>query len=135
MTVVRIVTGLVVAVIGAIAMVFGLLGFNNLFFENQLLSLKDVPLYGRQVVLPLLAGLLLLIDGFVILGLRRIFSLGPHILANAVWIYAAYSLHQSLQVPVLRLADYQQTFIAFLAALVIFVLGAVINHIPSRPQA
>lgn len=127
----RTIVGVVVAVIGIVAFLIAGVNFNTLFFQNRFTRVEDVPAYAKIVVLPFMIGVLLLFDGSFILGLKRIFSLSAHFIGNVVWLWGSYSLYTNLLVPVRELELYRSIFFAFLLAIVVFVVGIIVNDIPS----
>lgn len=120
-----------VAIVGIIAFLIAGVNFNTLFFQNQLTRVEDVPAYARIVVLPFLVAVLLLFDASFILGLKRVFSLSAHIVGNVIWIWASYSLYANLLMPVRDLEMYRPIFLGFLVAIVMFVVGIIVNDVRS----
>ena len=108
------------------------LNFNNLFFVHKLLTTPDIPGYGRSVVVPAFLGLLILLDGSFVLGLKRVFSLSAHVLGNFVWVLALFQLDQNLMVPITDVSAYQQVFILVFVGVVFFMGGIIVNDIPQR---
>jgi hypothetical protein len=122
------------SIVGLLLLLYSAFEFNNLFFTAKMDAVSDIPSYNQLVVTPLLLGFLSLIDGAVILGLKRSFSLSLHLLGNLVWLYALYMLYDNLAIPVTDIAAYHQIFLLSFAGLVLFVIGVVINDIPKRRQ-
>jgi hypothetical protein len=87
------------------------------------------------VVTPFLLGILSLLDGSVILGLKRSFSLSLHLLGNLVWLYALYMLYNNLAIPITDITAYHQVFLLTFLGLVFFVVGVIMNDIPRRKVA
>jgi hypothetical protein len=108
------------------------LNFNNLFFIRRMLSLVDIPVYDRTVAVPSFLGLLILLDGSFVLGLKRIFSLSIHLLGNFVWLLALYQLDQNLMIPITELSAYQQIFLLVFIGVIFFIVGIIVNDIPKR---
>jgi hypothetical protein len=132
---VRTAAGVVIAVLGIVAFLLAGVNFNTLFFENRFARVEDVPAYARIVVLPFLISVLLLFDASFILGLKRYFSLAAHLVGNVVWLWASYTLYTNLLVPVSELQAYRLAFFGFLLAIVIFVIGIVVNDVsPGKRQ-
>jgi hypothetical protein len=107
---------------------------NDLLFVSKSTSVSYIPIYSQLVIIPLLVGILAVLDGSVILGLKRSFSFGFHLLGNFVWLYALYLLYDNLAVPVTDISAYHQIFLLSFIGLVFFVLGAVTNDIPNRKK-
>jgi hypothetical protein len=127
----RTLTGVAVAVVGIIAFLIAGVNFNTLFFQNYFTRVEDVPAYAQIAVLPFLVAVLLLFDASFILGLKRAFSLSAHIVGTIVWIWASYSLYANLLTPVRDLEMYRPIFLGFLFAIVMFVVGIIVNDIRS----
>jgi len=109
--------------------------FNNFFFTAKLAEVSTIPSYNQQVVTPFLLGILSLLDGSVILGLKRSFSLSLHLLGNLVWLYALYMLYNNLAIPITDITAYHQVFLLSFLGLVFFVVGVIANDIPRRRVA
>lgn len=128
--------------IGVLFSIFGLLlllysgyEFNGLFFVARLAAVADIPSYNQLVVTPFLLGILALLDGAVILGLKRSFSLSLHLLGNFVWLYALYLLYDNLAIPITDITAYHQIFLLSFLGLLFFVVGVIANDIPKRKVA
>jgi hypothetical protein len=132
MAAVRTIGGVVVSVIGLILLLYAGVNFNNLFFVQKLLTKGDIPVYDRSAVMPAFLGLLILLDGSFVLGLKRVFSLSLHVLGNFVWLLALYQLDQNLVVPIMDLSGYQQVFFLVFVGVVFFIVGIIVNDIPKR---
>lgn len=78
-----------------------------------------------------MVAVLLLFDASFILGLKRVFSLSAHIVGNVIWIWASYSLYANLLMPVRDLEMYRPIFLGFLVAIVMFVVGIIVNDVRS----
>ena len=124
--------GIAVSVIGLMALLYAGLNFNNLFFVRKMLSQVDIPVYDRSVVVPAFLGLLILLDGSFVLGLKRIFSLSIHLLGNFVWLLALYQLDQNLIIQITNVSAYQQIFLLVFAGVIFFIVGIIVNDIPQR---
>lgn len=120
-----------VAIVGIIAFLIAGVNFNTVFFQNHFTRVEDVPAYAQIVVLPFLVAVLLLFDASFILGLKRVFSLSAHIVGNVIWIWASYSLYANLLMPVRDLEMYRPIFLGFLVAIVMFVVGIIVNDVRS----
>jgi hypothetical protein len=132
MAAVRTIAGIVVSIVGMVLLVYAGLNFNNLFFVHKLLTTPDIPVYGRSVVVPAFLGLLILLDGSFVLGLKRVFSLSAQVLGNFVWVLALFQLDQNLMVPITDVSAYQQVFILVFVGVVFFMVGIIVNDIPKR---
>jgi hypothetical protein len=130
----RTIVGIVVSAVGLLLVLYGGLNFNTLFFVQKMLAVADVPAYGRLVAAPAFLGLLILLDGSFILGLKRVFSLSLHTLGNFVWLLALYQLYQNMAVPTTDISAYQQAFLLVFVGTVFFVVGIIVNDIPQRKQ-
>jgi hypothetical protein len=106
--------------------------FNDLFFIAKLAAVPYIPSYNQLVVTPFLLGILSLLDGSVILGLKRSFSLSLHLLGNLVWLYALYKLYVNLSIPITGITAYHRIFLLSFLGLVFFVIGVIANDIPKR---
>ncbi len=132
MAAVRTIAGIVVSIIGMVLLVYAGVNFNNFFFVQRLLTKPDIPVYGRSTVVPAFLGLLILLDGSFVLGLKRVFSLSAHILGNFVWVLALFQLNQNLRVPITDVSAYQQVFVLVFVGVVFFMGGIIVNDIPQR---
>jgi len=129
----RTITGVVFSIVGLLLILYGGYEFNGLFFVSKLAAVSDIPSYNQSVVTPFLLGILALLDGSVILGLKRPFSLSLHLLGNFVWLYSLYLLYKDLAFPITDIAAYHQVFLLGFLGLLLFVVGVVVNDIP-RPR-
>ena len=134
MAAVRTIVGVVVSVIGFAALLYAGLNFNNLFFVQKMLSQVDIPVYDRSVAVPTFLGLLILLDGSFVLGLKRVFSLSIHLLGNFVWLLALYQLDQNLIIPIANISAYQQIFLLVFVGVIFFIVGIIVNDIPQRKK-
>lgn len=134
MAAVRTVVGIVVSIIGLVLVVYAGVNFNNLLFVQKLLTKADVPVYDRSVAVPAFLGLLILLDGSFVLGLKRVLSLSIHLLGNFVWLLALYQLDQNLVVPTTDISAYSQVFVLAFVGVVFFVVGIIVNDIPQRKK-
>jgi hypothetical protein len=132
MAAVRTIAGIVVSIIGMVLLVYAGVNFNNFLFVQGLLTKADIPVYGRSTVVPAFLGLLILLDGSFVLGLKRVFSLSAHILGNFVWVLAFFQLNRNLAVPVTDISAYQQIFVLIFVGVVFFIVGIIVNDIPQR---
>jgi len=131
----RTVLGLVFILVGFVLLIYGGYEFNNLFFVAKFVSVSAIPTYSPLVVTPFLVGIIALLDGSVILGLKRSFSFSFHLLGNFVWLYAIYLLYDNLSIPITDISAYHQIFLLSFLGLIFFTLGAVTNDIPKRRAA
>lgn len=134
MAVVRTIVGVVISIIGFVLILYAGLNFNNLFFVQKMLTEADIPAYGRSVAAPAFLGLLILLDGSFVLGLKRVFSLSVHLLGNFLWLLALYQFNQNLVAATTDIAAYQQVFYLVLAGVVFFIGGIIVNDIPQRKK-
>ncbi len=124
--------GVVMSILGLLLLLYSGYEFNNLFFLDKLLAVSDIPAYNSFVVTPFLLGILAQLDGSVVLGLKRSFSLSLHLLGNFVWLYALYILYDNLAIPIIDIASYHQVFLLSFLGLIFFVIGVIANDIPKR---
>lgn len=124
--------GVVMSILGLLLLLYSGYEFNNLFFIDTLLAVSDIPAYNGFVVMPFLLGILALLDGSIVLGLKRSFSLSLHLLGNVVWLYALYILYDNLAIPITDITAYHQVFLLGFLGLVLFVIGVIANDIPKR---
>ena len=129
MVAVRTIAGVIVSVVGLMLLFYAGLDFNRLFFVQKTFTQAYVPVYNRLVVVPAFLGMLILLDGSFILGLKRVFSLSVHVLGNLVWLLALYQLNQNLAIPTLEISAYQQIFYLILAGVLFFIVGIIVNDI------
>jgi len=118
------------SILGLVLLVYSGYEFNNLFFIGRLLAVYNIPTYNGFVVMPFLLGILSLLDGSIVLGLKRSFSLSLHLLGNLVWLYALYILYDNLAIPITDITVYRQVFQLGFLGLIFFVIGVVANDIP-----
>ena len=86
--------GVFLSIVGLLLLVYAGFEFNYLFFTAKLAAAPDIPSYNQLVITPLLLGILSLLDGAVILGLKRSFSLSLHLLGNLVWFCVVHALRR-----------------------------------------
>jgi len=127
--------GVVMSILGLLLLLYSGYEFNNLFFIDRLLAVSDIPAYSSFVVMPFLLGILALLDGSIVLGLKRSFSLSIHLLGNLVWLYALYILYDNLAIPITDITAYHQVFLLGFLGLIFFVIGVIANAIPKRKMA
>jgi hypothetical protein len=82
--------------------------------------------------MPFLLGILALLDGSILLGLKRVFSLSIHLLGNFLWLYALYILYDNLAIPITDTTAYHHVFLLGFLGLIFFVAGVIANDIPKR---
>jgi len=123
------------SIIGLLLLLYSGYEFNSLFFIDRLLAVSDIPAYSSFVVMPFLLGILAQLDGSVVLGLKRSFSLSLHLLGNFVWLYALYILYDDLAIPITDISAYHQVFLLGFLGLIFFVIGVIANDIPKRKMA
>ncbi len=127
--------GVVMSILGLLLLLYSGYEFNSLFFIDRLLAVSDIPAYSSFVVMPFLLGILAQLDGSVVLGLKRSFSLSIHLLGNFVWLYALYILYDNLAIPITDISAYHQVFLLGFLGLIFFVIGVIANDIPKRKMA
>ena len=132
MAAIRTIVGVVVSITGLVALTYAGLNFNSLFFVQKLLTKEAIPVYDRSVIVPAFLGLLVLLDGSFMLGLKKIFSLSIHLLGNFVWLLALYQLDRNLVVPIVEISAYQQVFVLVFVGVIFFIVGIIVNDIPKR---
>ena len=125
----RSLVGIVFYVLGLIVLIFAGLNFNNLFFAQKLLTKPDIPVYSRMVFIPILLGVLILLDGSFIANLKRASSGVLYAVGNLAWLYGFYLLYQRLSVPVNEIDAYRIVFYLTSAGVLAFVIGAILNDI------
>ena len=121
--------GIVFYVIGLIAFVYAGLNFNSLFFAQKLMAKSDIAAYSRMVFTPILAGVLILLDGSFIANLKRGSGGVLYALGNLAWLYGFYLLYQRLSVPVNEIDAYRTIFYLVSAGVFAFIIGAILNDI------
>ena len=124
--------GVFLSIVGLVLLLYSGYEFNQLFFNAKLAAVSDIPSYNQLVVTPFLLGILALLDGSVILGLKRSFSLSLHLLGNLVWLYALYMLYDNLAIPITDITAYHEVFLLSFLGLLFFVVGVIANDIPKR---
>ena len=126
---VRSVVGIVFYVLGLVVLIFAGLNFNNLFFAQKLLTKSDIPTYSQLVFMPILLGVLVLLDGSFIAGLKRASSGVLFAVGNLAWLYGFYVLYQRLSVPVNEIDAYRTIFYLISAGVLVFIIGVIVNDI------
>jgi hypothetical protein len=122
--------GITALVIGAILIIYAAYNVNVLLFLEGKTSESDIPLYSHTVVLPILLGILLTIDGSLICGLSRKSSLFFHFLANLLWLLASYRLSLVILEPLSSRLLFYRIFIFLMLAILLFCIGAIVNYLP-----
>lgn len=125
----RSVVGIVFYVLGLIVLIFAGLNFNNLFFAQKLLAKSDIPTYSQMVFMPILVGVLVLLDGSFIADLKRASSGILFAVGNLAWLYGFYLLYQRLSVPVNEIDAYRTIFYLASSGVFAFIIGAILNDI------
>lgn len=128
----RTILGVFFSIVGLGFVGYAAFNFNALFFAGKMLSQADIPTYDSRVVLPLLLGFIILLDGSMVLGLKRKLSLALHLLGNLALVWAVILLYGNLAVPVLDVSPYQPVFYSVVTGMVFFVAGFIANDIPHR---
>ncbi len=125
---------IVLYVLGLIALIYAGLNFNNLFFVQKLMAKSDIPAYSRLVFIPILAAVLVLLDGSFIANLKRASSGVLYVLGNSAWLYSFYSLYEKMAIPVNEIDAYRSIFYVIASGVVLFVVGVILNDIPKRQK-
>jgi len=99
-----------------------------------MLEREHIPLYARDVGLPFILGILVLIDGSIILGMKRMASMILHVVANVAWIYGTFRAYTLVQMVETEIRAYQLPFLLYVIAVFLFIFGAVINAIPKKSR-
>jgi len=128
----RVFLGILVIAIGIVALGYAAYKLNQFLFVERMLEREHIPLYAQHVGLPFILGLLALIDGDIIIGIKRMASLILHVIANVAWIYATYKSYTLVQAVETEISAYQLPFILYTIAVFLFIFGAVINVIPKK---
>ena len=124
--------GALLSIVGLLLLLYSGYEFDHLFFITKLAAISDIPSYNQLVVTPFLVGTLSMLDGSVILGLKRSFSLSLHLLGNLLWLYSLYMLYDDLAIPITDITAYHEIFLLGFLGLVFFVVGVIANDIPRR---
>ena len=128
----RVFLGILVIAVGIVALGYAAYKLNQFLFVERMLEREHIPLYAQHVGLPFILGLLALIDGDIIVGIKRMASLILHVIANVAWIYATYKSYTLVQAVETEISAYQLPFILYTIAVFLFIFGAVINVIPKK---
>jgi uncharacterized membrane protein YeaQ/YmgE (transglycosylase-associated protein family) len=128
----RSIAGLTSYIAGLVTLIYAGVNFNTLLFVHKLISKSDLPTYSQTVFLPILVGVLVLFDGSFIANLKRADSGVLYALGNIGWIYGVYLLYLKMRVPVNEIDAYRSIFYFIGAAVVLFIVGAILNEIPRR---
>lgn len=124
---------MLVIAVGIVALAYAAYKLNQFLFLERTLEREHIPLYAQAVGLPFILGILALIDGSIIVGMKRIVSLILHLAANVAWIYATFKAYTSVQMVETEISAYQLPFLLYMIAVFLFIFGAVINAIPKKP--
>ena len=82
----RVFLGILVVAIGIFALAYAVYKLNQFLFVERMLNMEYIPLYAQQIGLPFMLGILILIDGSIIIGMKRAASLILHLVANVAWV-------------------------------------------------
>ncbi len=130
--------GVLLLFLGILSIGAGLYNFNQFFFVEKRSTwdrvLGALPLYATWVVVPVMIGLLLVIDGRVIYRLKRNWTLQIHLVSNLIWLYATKIVFDLFSEPATYPQRYQQVFHLMAATLFLFILGVLIDSIPGRKK-
>jgi len=124
--------GILVIAVGIVALGYGAYKLNQFLFVERMLEREHIPLYAREVGLPFILGILALIDGGIILGMKRMAPLILHLVANVAWIYGTFKAYTLVQMVETEINAYQLPFLLYTIAVFLFIFGAVINAIPKK---
>mgnify|MGYP001141535176 CR=1 FL=1 len=126
--------GILVIAVGIVALGYAAYKLNQFLFVEGMLEREHIPLYARDVGLPFILGILVLIDGSIILGMKRMASMILHVVANVAWIYGTFRAYTLVQMVETEIRAYQLPFLLYVIAVFLFIFGAVINAIPKKSQ-
>ncbi|MBS7650028.1 MAG: hypothetical protein QXI59_03610 [Candidatus Bathyarchaeia archaeon] len=126
----RVFLGISLVVLGAIFALYSAYNVNELVFIQERLSRSDIHLYAGNVALPMMVGLLLIVDGLIICGFSRRSSILFHVPANLIWILISYRLYFAIQEPTETRLTFYRIFVFMVFAACLFIGGAVVNFIP-----
>lgn len=130
----RSIVGIVFYVVGLILLVYAGFNFNGLFFVQKLMAKSDIPTYSRMVFIPILAGVLVLLDGSFLANLKRLSSGVLYVAGNLVWLYGFDQLYLKLSVPVKEIDAYRNVFYLIAGGVLLFIIGAIVNDFPKRSR-
>lgn len=135
----RLLVGAILLLLGVASLGVGLYNFNQFFFVEKRSTwdrvLGALPLYATWVAVPIMVGLILVIDGRIIYRLKRTWTLQIHLISNLIWFYATKMVYDLFSEPATDPQRYQQVFQLMAATLFLFILGSLIDSIPSRKKA
>ncbi|MBS7625720.1 hypothetical protein KEJ51_01565 [Candidatus Bathyarchaeota archaeon] len=126
----RVFLGISLVLLGAIFTLYSAYNVNELIFIQERVSRSDIPLYAGNVALPMMVGLLLIVDGLIICGFSRRSSILFHLPANLIWILISYRLYFAIQEPTEPRLTFYRIFVFMVFAACLFIGGAVVNFIP-----
>ena len=129
----RVFLGILVVAVGIVALAYAAYKLNQFLFVERMLEREHIPLYAQSVGLPFILGILALIDGSIILGMKRTVSLILHLVANIAWLYGTFKAYTLVQMVETEITAYQLPFLLYMIAVFLFIFGAVINAIPKKP--
>ncbi|MFH0848910.1 MAG: hypothetical protein V1857_05360 [archaeon] len=134
----RIIAGILLLSLGIISTGVGVYNFNEFFFTKGLSTwdklFTTMPLYATYVTIPLMVGVLLILDGRILCRLRRRWILQIHLISNMIWLYATKVLYDLMSEPSGDPQRYQQVFYLVLATLALFLIGTLIDSIPFKKE-
>jgi len=126
--------GILAIAIGIVALAYAAYKLNQFLFVERMLKREHIPLYAQDIGLPFMLGILALIDGGIILGMKRMTPLILHSVANVAWIYGTFKVYTLVQMVETEIGAYQLPFLLYTIAVFLFIFGAVINAIPKKFQ-
>jgi len=130
----RVFLGILVVAIGIVALAYAAYRLNQFLFVERMLRREHIPLYAQWIGLPFMLGILALIDGFIIMGMKRMAPMILHIVANVAWIYGTFKAYTLVQMVETESNAYQLPFLLYVIAVFLFIFGAVINAVPEKPS-
>lgn len=127
----RSILGILIVTGGISCVALSLYNFNEFFFHRGWFTWEKVlgvlPLYAVYVATPFLLGILLVIDGRIILGTRRKWTLYLHLTSNLIWLYGTKLLYDLMSQPITDAKPYQQVFYLVIVSLTVFLIGIGID--------
>ena len=124
--------GILLLIIAVAFLAMGGYEFYSIFFLQKLTGKENIPVYATNVVFPIFFGFLVLIDAAITLTLLSSWALIPHALANLAFLYATANLVDRLSIPVLEIQPYESIFFFFAGALLLLILGLLVNSLRDR---
>lgn len=123
----RVALGATVVIVGLFSFGIGLYNFNTLFFQSSSTSAEHLPTYAESVVAPVFLGILIVLDGLIVISWKSIWALIPFLIGNALWAYATYNLIILLAKAETVTLSYQSPFMALAGGILLFIIVDAIN--------